>query len=119
MRLRLLELQNNNEEAKVLRSSAELLEGWEDIKTVLQYQSLPYISELIHSEVINCHQNDFLIGHFGIDKTRELVAWKYYWPSLSKNVEIYVQGYDICLTSKAVRHKLYEDLQSLPILTHK
>ena len=69
--------------------------------------------------MISCHHDDPLIRHFGIDKTRELVGWKYYWPSLRKHVKNYVKGCDICLTSKAVRHKPYEDLQSLSVPTHR
>ena len=86
---------------------------------MLQYQGLPYIPEIIRSKVISCHYDDPLAKHFGIDKTRELVSRKYYWPSLKKDVENYVRGCDVCLTSKAVRHKPYGDLQSLPVLTHQ
>ena len=68
--------------------------------------------------MISCHHNDPLTGYFGIDKTRELIGWKYYWPGLRRDVESYVRGCDVCLASKAVKHKLYGDLQSLPILTH-
>lgn len=68
MRLRLLDLQNNNNQARKLWA-IELLEGWEDIKKVLQYKSLPYIPKIIPSELINHHHNDPLVSHFGIDKT--------------------------------------------------
>ena len=70
MRLRLLELQDNDKEAKVLRSDvAGLSESWKDDKGVVQYQGLPYIPEIIRSKVISCHHNDPLIKPFGIDKT--------------------------------------------------
>ena len=69
--------------------------------------------------MISHHHNNPLAGHFGIDKTRELVGRKYYWPSLRRDVESYVRGCDVCLASKAVRHKPYGDLQSLPIPTHR
>ena len=68
--------------------------------------------------MISRHHNDPLTGYFGIDKTRELVSRKYYWPSLREDVENYVRGCDVCLTSKTVRHKPYKDLQSLPVPTH-
>ena len=90
MRLRLLELQENDEETKLFRGSARLLKGWKDVKGVLQYQKLIYISAIICFEMISRHHNDPLIGHFGIDKTKELVGRKYYWPSLRKDVESYV-----------------------------
>ena len=118
MRLRLSELQENNKEAIALRIGG-LPEGWEDVKGVLQYQGLPYVPEIIHSEVISRHHNNPLTEYFGIDKTRKLVGRKYYWPSLRRDVESYVRGCDVCLASKAVRHKPYGDLQSLPVPTHR
>ena len=114
-----LQAAKNDEEAKLFNRAAGLPEGWKDVKGVLQYQELPYVPEIIRSEVISRHHNDLLVGHFGIDKTRELVGRKYYWPSLRRDVESYVRGCDVCLASKAVRHKPYGDLQSLPIPTHR
>ena len=90
MRLRLSKRQENDEEAKLLRGTAGLPEGWEDVKGVLQYQGLPYVLEIIRSEVISRHHDDPLAGHFSIDKTRKLVSQKYYWPSLKRDVESYV-----------------------------
>ena len=86
---------------------------------MLHHQGLPYIPEIIRTELINRHHNNPLAGHFGIEKTRELIAQKYYWPTLRRDVEDYVKGCDVCLASKAVRHKPYGDLQSLPIPTHR
>ena len=77
---------------------------------MLQYQGLPYVPEIIYSEVMNRHHNDLFAGHFGIDKIRELVDRKYCWLSLRKDVENYFRGYDVYLTLKTVRHKLYGDL---------
>ena len=118
MRQQLSKLQENDEEAKLFRDSARLLEGWEDVERVLQYQRLPYVPAIIRFEVINYHHDDLLAGHFGIDKTKELVGRKYYWPSLRRDVKSHVRGCDVCLTLKAVRYKPYRDLQSLPIPTH-
>ena len=118
MRLRLPDLQGDDNQAKKLWA-AELPEGWEDIEGVLQYRGLPYIPEIIRSELISRHHDDPLAGHFGIDKTRELIARKYYWPTLRRDVEAYVKGCDVCLASKAVWHKPYGDLQALPIPTHR
>ena len=118
MRLRFSKLQENDEEAKLLRGAAGLPEGWEDVKEVLQYQGLPYVPGVIRSEVISRHHNDPLAEYIGIDKTRELFDRKYYWPSLRRDVKSYVRRCDVCLASKTVRHKPYGNLQSLPILTH-
>ena len=118
MNLQLSELQDNDKKIKVLRAGG-LPEGWEEVEGVLQYRGLPYVPEIIRSKVISCYHNDSLAEHFGIDKTRELVGWKYYWPSLRKDVKNYVRGFDVCLASKAIRYKPYRDLQSLPVPTHR
>ena len=78
MRLWLPKLQDKDEEAKLLRGSAGLPEGWEDIEGVLQYQKLPYVLAIIRSKVISRHHDNLLGGHFGINKTKELVGRKYY-----------------------------------------
>ena len=111
MRLQLSELQDNNKEAKVLRSDTiNFPKGWKDDKEVLQYRGLPYISKIIRSKVISCHHNDPLVGHFGINKIQELVARIYYRPTFYHDVEIYIRGYNIYLAFKAVCYKPYEDL---------
>ncbi len=85
---------------------------------MLHSQDLPYVPKVIRSELISKSHDDLLVGYFGIEKTRELIARKYYWPTLRRDVEAYVKGCDICLTSKAVCHKPYGDLQLLPDPTH-
>ncbi len=117
MRIRLPELQDDDKEVIKLRSEW-LSESWEDIEQVLHYQSLPYIPKVIRSELISRHHDNPLAGHFGIEKTRELIARKYYWSTLWRDIEAYVKGCNVCLALKAICHKLYEDLQLLPIPTH-
>ena len=117
MRLRLQELQSEDKQAQKLRAE-QLVKDWQDIKSVLHHQGLPYVPEIIRTELISRHHDDPLAGHFGIEKTRELVARKYYWPTLRHDVDDYVKGCDVCLASKAVRHKPYGDLQSLPVPTY-
>lgn len=47
---------------------------------------------------------------FGVDKTREFIANKYYWPISCSNIEAYMKGYNVCLVSKTVRYKPYDNL---------
>ena len=118
MRLRLQELQSEDKQARKLRAE-QPVKDWQDIEGVLHHQGLHYVPEIIRTELISRHHDDPLAGHFGIEKTRELVARKYYWPTLRHDVDDYVKGCDVCLASKAVRHKPYGDLQSLPVPTHR
>ena len=119
MRLRLPELQESDDEVQRIRATRELQEGYKEVDRVLHHQGLPLIPEIIWTELISRHHDDPLAGHFGIDKTRELVGRKYYWPSLKKDVEAYVKGCDVCLSSKTVRHKPYGNLQALPVPTYQ
>ncbi len=86
---------------------------------MLHYQSFLYIPKVIYLELISRHHDNPLVGHFGIKKTRELIARKYYWPTLQQDVKAYIKGCNVCLASKPVRHRLYGDLQLLLFPTHR
>ncbi len=88
--MKLPELQDDDKEAMKLRSEG-LSKDWEDIKQMLYYLGFPYVPKAIHSELISKHLDDLLVGHFGIEKTRELIARKYYWPTLWWDVEAYIR----------------------------
>ena len=85
---------------------------------MLHHQGLPFVPEAIRIKLISRHHDDPLAGYFGIKKTRKLLARKYYWPTPRYDVEAYVKSCDVCFASKAVRHKPYGNLQSLPVPTH-
>lgn len=61
-------LQDNGKKARKLFSEG-LLEGWEDIKEVLYYQGLSYISKVIHSELLSRHYDNLFAGYFSMEKT--------------------------------------------------
>lgn len=69
-------------------------------------------------ELISRHNNNLLAGHFGIKKTWELIAQKYYWPTLRAGVGTYVKGYNVCLALKLMKYQPYGDLQSCLVPTH-
>ena len=119
MRLRLHKLQAKDKQARKLKVNQQpSQQGWKNIDNVLHHQGLSYVSKIIQTKLINRHHNNPLAGHFRIEKIQELVLRKYYWLTLCRDVEDYVRGCDVCLASKAVRHKLYGNLQSLSVLTH-
>ncbi len=117
IRIRLLKLQDNNKNAKKLRLKG-LSESWEDIEQILYYQDLPYVPKVIRSELISRHHDNLFVVYFNIEKTRELIARKYYWLTLQQDVKAYFKGCDVCLASKTVHHKPYRNLQLLPVPTH-
>lgn len=68
MTIRLPKLQDNNKEAKKMRSE-ELLNDREDIREIFYYQGFLYISKIMCSKLISRHHNNSLVGHFGIKNT--------------------------------------------------
>lgn len=67
-------------------------------------------------KLISWHYKDLLARQFGINKMKEFIGFKYYWPSLRKEVESYIKGYNVCLGLKTVKYKLYVNLQLLFML---
>ncbi len=59
-----------------------------------------------------------LAGHFGVQKLLEFLSRKYYWPKIRVDVEKYVQSCDICLSSKAQKHKPYGSIKALFVPTY-
>ncbi len=115
--MRLLELQDDDKEAKKLKSE-ELPKSCKDINKVLHYQSFLNIPKVICLELINRHHDNLFVGHFGIEKIWNLIAKKYYWPILQRDVEAYIKGCDVCFALKIVCHKPYNNFQSLSVRTH-
>lgn len=67
IKIKLLDLQDNNKEARKLRIE-RLSKGWEDIKR-LYFQDFLSVSKIIYSKLINKYHNKSLVGDFKIDKT--------------------------------------------------
>ncbi len=76
--LRLPELHAEDQLAREIKEQG-LKYGWEEnADGVLHHQGLPYVLEIIRTERISKLHDNPLAGHFEIDKTRELIARKYY-----------------------------------------
>ena len=69
-------------------------------------------------KLITKHHNNLLASHFGIKKTRELIAENLI-SQHSNRCEILYQRMRRLFSIKAMRHKLYGDLQSFSVLTHQ
>ena len=93
--------------------------SYKEIVEIFYHQKLFFIPKAIQTELISHYYNNLLAGYFGIKKTYKLLAQKYYLPTFCHNVKAHVKSYDVCLTSKAVRHKPYSDLQLLSILIYQ
>ncbi len=62
------------------------------------------------------NRNDPIAGHFGLKRTLELVARKYYWPGIARKVKAYTWACLTCQRICPVRHRLHESMELLPQL---
>ncbi len=65
------------------------LSHWSEQKALLYYRTLLYVPKEggARREVLRWHYDDRITGHFGTRRTLVLVARKYNWPSMLRNVK--------------------------------
>ena len=76
MKLRLAELQELDKKAWRIR--AEGLNRCKKLDGILYYQRLPFVPKIIQTNIISQHHDNPLVGHFGINKTKDPIGQKYY-----------------------------------------
>eukprot|EP00122_Pirum_gemmata_P008164 Pgem_evm1s7520 len=67
------------------------------------------------AKILNTRHDGLLGGHYGIQKTLNLVARSYYWPQMQRTVMAYIQRCDTCQKNKPDRTKPYGLLKPLPV----
>jgi hypothetical protein len=88
-----------------------------DQKGLLSYQGravVPLQKALIQ-ELLYLYHDDQLAGHWGVDKTKELLQRRFYWPGLTTDVREYVTTCPTCQNIAIPRHRPYGKLESLPV----
>jgi len=69
----------------------------------------------LHTRILQYNHDHILAGHFGQNKTLELVCRGYSWPSLRADVQQFCKSCVTHMQSKPQRHKPYGSLKQLPI----
>jgi hypothetical protein len=69
----------------------------------------------LRQNIMKRNHDDPVGGHYGKDKTHELLTRKYHWPHLTRDLAEYVSGCHICQLNKTRRHKPWGKLAPLPI----
>lgn len=65
--------------------------------------------------VLQYKHDHILSGHFGQNKTLELVRREYTWPDIRTTVKEFCKSCVTCMRSKPQRHRPYGNLKQLPI----
>ncbi len=73
-------------------------------------------SEDLRLCVLQNNHDHILAGHFGQNRTLELVRRSYTWPQMCEYVRHYVKSCTVCSRNKTPRHRPYGLLKPLPVL---
>jgi transposase InsO family protein len=77
---------------------------------------IPKDKALRHN-ILRKNHDDPMGGHYGVDKTAELLKRKYYWPKLKEDVHEHVHRCPACQLNKIRRHKPWGQLVPMPVPT--
>ena len=86
------------------------------IDGLLYFQGLLYVPDgPCRLQVLQSRHDFPAAGHFGFNKTMELISRDFWWPQMWKIVKDYVTTCDTCSRSKIPRHRPYGLLHPLPV----
>ena len=110
----------SNRRKSDVQQRTKKMKGWSiDSEGGLRYRKRLYIPPCakLRQKILNLYHDDPLAGHFGRNRTEELVKRKFHWEYMQKDIANYVQECPVCQGTIAPRHKPYGKLESLPIPT--
>jgi hypothetical protein len=88
-----------------------------DPKGLLRYKGRAVVpcQRALIQELLYLYHDDQFAGHWGIEKTKELLGRKFYWPGMNADIKEYVTTCSICQNIAIPRHKPYGKLKPLPV----
>ena len=103
--------------SRMKERNEQLPKNWELEDGLIYYKNrlfIPSNEELLTEIAKGCHDSK-VAGHFGQEKTIELVTRKFYWEKLIDGINDYVRLCDECQHNKSPRHTKYGLLQPLEV----
>jgi hypothetical protein len=83
---------------------------------LLRFEGAVYVppDQALKQEILKTNHDDTQGGHFGVKRTHDAVARKYYWRHLYADVEYYCRTCQVCQHEATPRHKEYGLMKPLP-----
>jgi len=69
----------------------------------------------LRTRILQCKHDHPTAGHFGFNKSLQLLRRDYIWPSMRSDCKKFVEQCVLCSRNKSTRHRPYGLLQPLPI----
>lgn len=114
---RLLKANREDPDLAVYRKKAEQGGNWTTMDGLTLYKGRLIVPDRDHlrTQVIQEAHSRLVTAHPGRNKSRQLVATRYWWPKLSADVDRFVANCVTCRSSKAPRDKTPGLLHPLPV----
>ncbi len=77
--------------------------GMELKEGLVWYNNRIYVprDHALWGEIIAWSHDHITVGHPGVEKTKELILWEYWWPKMKKDVETYIRSCEMCQQTKS------------------
>jgi len=107
--------QDRGREVGLRESGKKMPDEWIEKDGLLYYKNCLYIpeDEALQTEIAQGCNDSLVAGHFGEEKTMEIVTRDFYRKKLADRIRDYVRSCDECQRSKSPRHAKYGLLQPL------
>jgi hypothetical protein len=79
-------------------------ENYQIIDDLLCWKGRLYAPERTRKRIIKSEHDSKIAGHFGRDRTLELVSRNFYWPKMEDDIRKYCNKCDNCQRTKSPRH---------------
>jgi RNase H-like domain found in reverse transcriptase/Reverse transcriptase (RNA-dependent DNA polymerase)/Integrase zinc binding domain/Chromo (CHRromatin Organisation MOdifier) domain len=95
----------------------DLLSSYSMVDGLVLFKQVVFIPDdnSIKLTILRQNHDSSAAGHFGQDKTLELISRDFYWHNIRQFVNDYIRSCDTCNRNKTPRHKKFGKLQPLPI----
>jgi len=102
---------------RIRESEEKMPDEWIEKDGLLYYKNRLYIpdNEALQTEIAQGCHDSVVAGHFGQEKTIEIVTKDFYWKKLADWIRDYVRSCDECQHSISPRHGKYGLLQPLQV----
>ena len=110
-------MERKRELSRMKEQNEQLPKNWEMEGGLIYYMNrlfIPLNEDLLTEIAKGCHDSK-VAGHFGQEKTIELVTRNFYWEKLADWINDYVRSCDECQHNKSPRHTKYGLLQPLEV----
>ena len=98
-----------------LRQEDPLPEPWKEEQGIIYHDEQVYVPEALRIQVMEENHDAPLVGHYGQDRTLELVKRTYFWPGMQSSIRDYVRACQHCQRNKPDTHTSYGLLAPLPV----